>query len=203
MICTMPVQCRTQLIWECCWFGHHCIQKLVCWDSAVFVKMQALTQESAESQRQRRKASKNFKEPIALASLLPENICPCSPRGCSDAIPVVAQQQVQNLRCALRIVDETTQDVADLLARIQESTPYRKQELLMECERLESCKEYKSALQRIKTCMDHRALARWVHGVYMRYNPSKVSSVDDLLRQYDGRELELVDRICKKYRVLC
>jgi len=178
----------------------------VCLDSTVLVKMQALSQDSTEAQSERRRASKGIGEPIALASLLPENVCPCTPCGCSDD---VAQRQVQNMGCAMRmnlgyamrIVDERTQDVANLLANVQKSTPHRKQELLMECERLESCKEYTSALQRIKICMDHEALERWVNGVYMRYNPSKVSTIDDLLRQYDGREVELVDRICKKYRV--
>mmetsp|Transcript_38893 Transcript_38893/g.77185 ORF Transcript_38893/g.77185 Transcript_38893/m.77185 type:complete len:166 (-) Transcript_38893:22-519(-) len=165
--------------------------------------MRALTQESTEAQSKRRHASKGSREPVALASLLPESICPCTPRGCSDAIPLVAQRHVQTLRCAMRIVDETTQDVANLLARVQESTPRRKQQILMECERLESCKQYRLALQRIKTCTEREALVRWVRSVYMRYNPSKVSKVDDLLRQYDGREFELVDMICKKYRVSC
>jgi len=171
--------------------------------------MQALTLESTEAESEQRRASKGISEPTALASLLPGNICPCTPRGCSDAIPAVEQRRVQNmgrpmhmnLGSAMRIVDETTQDVANLLASVQRSTPRRKQELLTECERLESCKEYTSALQRIKICMDHEALERWVYGVYMRYNPSKASTIDDLLRQYDGREVELVDRICKKYRV--
>jgi len=45
------------------------------------------------------------------------------------------------------------------------------------------------------------ALARWVRGVYARYNPGKLHRVGSLLAEYESREAELVTRIVAKYRL--
>jgi len=41
----------------------------------------------------------------------------------------------------------------------------------------------------------------WLITVYGRYNPKKVSRVEELLRQYQGREAELVKLVSRKYRL--
>lgn len=48
---------------------------------------------------------------------------------------------------------------------------------------------------------DARALDRWVHAVYARYNPAKLGRVEVLLAEHVGREEELIELIAQKYRV--
>ena len=38
-----------------------------------------------------------------------------------------------------------------------------------------------------------------VKGVYSRKNPAKLDELDDLLKKYEGAELDMYERVCKKY----
>mmetsp|Transcript_91895 Transcript_91895/g.274188 ORF Transcript_91895/g.274188 Transcript_91895/m.274188 type:complete len:232 (-) Transcript_91895:56-751(-) len=48
---------------------------------------------------------------------------------------------------------------------------------------------------------DPETIALWMKGVYRRYNPAKVSSVDKVLHRYRGREEELIELVVAKYRL--
>jgi len=48
---------------------------------------------------------------------------------------------------------------------------------------------------------DAQTLAIWMKGIYSRYNPHKVATIDELLERYCGKEDELIEEIVTKYRL--
>mmetsp|Transcript_25114 Transcript_25114/g.53190 ORF Transcript_25114/g.53190 Transcript_25114/m.53190 type:complete len:457 (+) Transcript_25114:144-1514(+) len=48
---------------------------------------------------------------------------------------------------------------------------------------------------------DERTILAWLHSVYGRYNPGKVSQVEALFHAHRGRERELIEKVVTKYRL--